>query len=222
MKRLLALVNEVLWPRGMKCLCCYYASEGELLCPACKKALQAMKLDEAGQGDALIRSVYKYDGIVRQLVHQLKLDCQKDAAEVLAEGMAEMLMEMNLPADTVLTWVTMPSMRRKKRGIDHGRTLCEAVARRTGFTSRQILTRVGNVHTQRGLNREKRLKNVARNIRCEEHITFPVVLIDDVLTTGATVSACTDAMRSAGVPNVLAMTASKVVLKRRFFRIWRG
>lgn len=222
MKRLLAWIEEILWPRRTVCLCCDYVSEGEMLCPACLKALQAMRLEASEQGDGDVRSIYRYEGIVRQLVHQLKLDCQKDAAEVLAADMADLLSSMALPADTVLTWVTMPDMRRKKRGIDHGRTLCEAVSRRTGFPARQLLVRVGNVHTQRGLNREKRLKNVARNIRCEEKISVPVVLIDDVLTTGATVSVCSEALRNAGAPRVLALTASKVVLRRRFFRIGRG
>lgn len=222
MKRLLAWLEETFWPRAVICLCCDNVSEGEWLCPECRQALKAMRLDEAEQGDESIRSIYRYEGIVRQLVYQLKLDCQADAGEVLAEDMAETLTSMQLPEDTVLTWVTMPALRQKKRGIDHGRTLCEAVSRRTGYPARQLLVRAGNGHTQRGLNREKRLKNIAKSIRCDEKINTPVVLIDDVLTTGATVSVCAEALRNAGAPKVFALTASKVVLKRRYFQSWRG
>lgn len=222
MKRLLRWLDEVIWPRGLQCLCCDVNSEGQLLCPDCRKALTAMKLPENEQGDEGIRSVYRYDGIVRQLVYMLKLDCQTDAAEVLAEDMADAVRAMNLPENTVLTWVTMPELRRKKRGIDHGRELCEAVARRVDRPVRQLLVRVGNGHTQRGLNREKRLKNIARSIRCDQQIDVPVLMIDDVLTTGATASVCAEALRRAGAPQVFVLTACRVVLKRRYFQIWKG
>jgi len=121
-----------------------------------------------------------------------------------------------------LTWVTMPLLRRKKRGDDHGRELCEAVARHARLPAQQLLVRAGNGHTQRGLNREKRLQNLTKSIRCNRTIDVPVVIIDDVLTTGATVSACTEALRNAGATQVYALTASRVVLKRRYFQLWRG
>lgn len=220
--RLLKWLEEALWPRGHGCLCCSYLSQGEMLCPSCRKALDAMRLAPDAQGDDAVRSVYQYEGIVRQLVHQLKLDCQVDAGEVLAEEMAVVLADMHLPPNTVLTWVTMPEVRRRKRGIDHGRELCEAVSRRTGIPARQMLARVGSIHTQRGLNREKRLMNIARSIRCGERISHPVVIIDDVLTTGATVTACAEALHKAGAPQVHALTASRVVLKRRYFQFRKG
>ncbi len=220
--RLITWLTEAIWPRGMACLCCSVNSEGQLLCPTCRKALNAMMLPASAQGDDKIRSVYRYDGIVRQLVHLLKMDCQTDAAEVLSEAMAETLADMQLPENTVLTWVTMPALRRKKRGIDHGRELCEAVARRAGIPAEELLIRIGNGHTQRGLNREKRLQNLTKSIRCDCRVNVPIVIIDDVLTTGATVSACAEALRNAGAPQVYALTASRVVLKRRYFQIWRG
>ena len=220
--RLLSWLKDTLWPRKLACLCCGYNSEGEFLCPTCRKALKAMKLSEAEQGDGHIRSVYRYDGIVKKLVYQLKMDCLIDAAEVFAKDMAEALTDMKLPESTVLTWVTMPELRRKKRGVDHGCELCEAVARQAGLPVRQLLVRAGNDHTQRGLNREKRLQNLTKSISCSSKIDVPVVIIDDVLTTGATVSACAEALRNAGATQVYALTASRVVLKRRYFQLWRG
>ena len=162
-----------------------------------------------------IRSIYRYEGVARQLVILLKDHCAADAATVLAKAMADVIDAMKLPEDTVLTWVTMPDIRRKKRGIDHGRTLCEAVSSLTGMPVRQLLVRSKNGHTQRGLNREARLKNIADSIRCEGSIDSTVVLIDDVLTTGATVSVCAEALRGAGATKVIAVTATKVVLSKR-------
>ena len=212
--RLLKWLEDILWPRGLRCICCDDLCWGKLLCDTCQKALEAMKLpDIAVEGD--VCSVYRYEGVARQLVILLKDHCAADAATVLANEMADVINAMKLPENTVLTWVTMPDIRRKKRGIDHGRTLCEAVSSVTGMPVRQMLVRSKNVHTQRGLNREARLKNIADSIRCEKSIDSTVVLIDDVLTTGATVSVCAEALRGAGATKVIAVTATKVVLSKR-------
>lgn len=212
--RLLKWLEDVLWPRHFGCLCCDNLCPGKLLCDACQKALDDMKLD-ANCLDGEIFSIYRYDGMAKQLVVLLKDQCAAGAALVLAKEMADAINSMKLSEDTVLTWVTMPDIRRKKRGIDHGRTLCEAVSSLTSMPVRQLLVRSKNVHTQRGLNREARLKNIADSIRCEGSIDSTVVLIDDVLTTGATVSVCAEALRKAGATKVIAVTATKVVLSKR-------
>ena len=222
MRRFWWRLGEILWPRGTACLCCPELSYGQLLCPDCQKALTAMRLHGEDAGDEGVRSVYRYDGVAKQLVRLLKEQCLEDAAHVLAEDMAEALSAMALPEDAVLTWVTMPEKRRKVRGIDHGRTLCEAVARRTGRPVRQLLIRRGNGHTQRGLNREARLKNIAGSICCEMKVDVSVLIIDDVLTTGATASACAEALRAAGAPKVYALTATKAMLKTKTGFLGKG
>lgn len=213
--RLLQWLEEVIWPRSLGCLCCEELCPGQLLCADCQNALAAMKLPDDLAREGNVNSVYHYDGIARQLVILLKDQCMADAADVLAQEMANAVKAMDFPTDTVLTWVTMPEVRRKKRGIDHGRTLCEAVAKQTGMPMKQLLIRSSNRHTQRGLNREARLKNISNSIRSTEVVNTPVLLIDDVLTTGATVSACTDALLAAGAPIVFALTATKVVIPQK-------
>lgn len=213
MNRFLKALDEIFWPSRYKCLCCDEYSEGEFLCADCTKALAAMKLPPALAGDDLVRSVYRYEGAAKQLVLLLKEECVADAASALAGSMADIIRQMRLPADTVLTWVTMPDIRRRQRGIDHGRRLCEAVAQETGLPVRQLLTRVKRVHTQRGLNRESRLKNLSGTISCTESISGPVLLIDDVMTTGATAALCSDVLRQAGASAVYVLTATRAVSK---------
>lgn len=205
-------LEEMLWPRCLKCLCCDELSEGTLLCEACQRELHGERLPQHEWGAVNVRSTFRYEGRAKQLVLALKLECVADAAQALAKDMAASAEAWNLPADTVLTWVTMPPRRFRQRGIDHGRELCLAVAKRLNLPARQLMIRTKRIHTQRGLSHEKRLQNLTGTMACPEHIDTPVLLIDDVLTTGATVAACAAALRNAGAPNVYALTATKVML----------
>lgn len=205
--------DEIISPRGLKCLCCDELSYGEMLCPTCSKALMAMQLPAEDMNNGDLYSVYRYEGVAKELVLLLKEDRTVMAAHALAIGMAAAIDDMHLPPHTVITWVTMPRIRQIKRGIDHGYELCLAVAQRCGLPVRQLFSRTGSVHTQRGLNREKRLKNLAGTFRCDEKLNYPVLLIDDVLTTGATSSACAEVLLAAGATHVYVLTATKTMGK---------
>jgi ComF family protein len=185
-------------------------TDGELLCPDCEDGLKTMRLTPAERGDGSIQSVYRYDGVAKMLVRLLKEDCTADAALVLADGISAAVRDMHLPPDTLITWVSMPELRRRKRGIDHGRTLCEAVAVQTGLEVRQLLVRTRHVHTQRGLNRDKRLTNLEGRFTAKVEPGRPVLLVDDVLTTGATADVCVRALRQAGSGPVYVLTATRV------------
>ena len=204
-------LKDAVWPRSLFCLCCKCRSEGALSCADCREELDALRLEGESAGQGSTRSIWRYAGVAKNLVLMLKLECVEDAAEVLADDMAEAIRSMGVPAETVLTWVTMPPGRLRERAIDHGSVLCHAVAKRCGLQARQLLERHGKVHTQRGLNWEKRLTNLSHSIRCSVRIDAPVILIDDVLTTGATAAACTEALLKAGASSVTALTATRVI-----------
>ena len=212
MKRLIPWLLDLLAPRGLKCLCCDEESEGAYLCPDCRKALEALRLppEDAQQGEMFC--AYRYDGAAKQLVLSLKEECLADAARVLADGMYDVLKDAHLSPDTILTWVTMPEKRRIQRGIDHGYELCRALGERMNLPVRQLLKRTGRVHTQRGLSREKRLRNLAGTFLCEETLNCPVLLVDDVMTTGTTASTCAEVLMKAGATRVYAITATKATI----------
>lgn len=203
--RLLRTLEDLLWPRAFQCLCCETVSEGDWLCPECARQLEKQRLPDAGGS---IRSVWSYAGVAGTLVRGLKDRCIADCARVLAEGMAEVIREMELPPETVLTWVTMPPKRANVRGMDHGMLLCREVAVRTGLPMRRMLDRLDG-RTQRGMNREQRLRNLHGKFSCGERMSGPVLLIDDVLTTGATVSVCAQTLMAGGAEAVYVVTATK-------------
>ena len=205
-RKLISMVEDMIWPRGFHCLCCESRAEGGLLCDVCEMQLKMLRL-RGQSGD--IRSAWPYAECAKTLVTALKYDCMADCAEVMAEAMAEEAMDMHLPPDTVLTWVTMPDNRRRVRGIDHGRTLCEALAAKLGMPARELLVRSRKTHTQRGLTAQQRQRNITGAMSCREKLSFPVLLIDDVLTTGATAQACRAALEAAGATHVYVLTATR-------------
>lgn len=210
--KLFSAVEELIWPRGFQCLCCEKQSYGESLCADCRKSLEDLRLKDLN-GD--IRSAWKYAGCAKHLVSSLKFSCSADCAQVLAAGIADVISHMRLPADTTLTWVTMPEQRRRERGIDHGMELCRCVSQITGMEMRQLLQRAGKVKTQRGLNKVQRSINLNRSFSCCDRISGSVLVVDDVLTTGATICACREVLIAAGADHVYAVTATSAELKSK-------
>lgn len=210
----LRAIEDIIWPSGHQCLTCSCLTGGEVLCPACKEKLEEQRLQEH-RAYADVHCAYWYDGHAGKLVRWLKFDCIRDCAAALAPGMAEVVRDMKLPPDTVLTWVTMPEIRYRDRGIDHGRELCEAVAACAGLPVRQLLARTGaNPHTQRDLNREQRLRNLTGAFTAGSVEGLNILLIDDVLTTGATAETCRRTLMEAGAGRVWVLTATRTRMKK--------
>lgn len=198
---------RILYPERVICAVCQRPAGGELICPACAEELEGLRLDGLTE-----RAAYRYDGVAKKLVHRLKYDNMTAAATVLARAMALDAMRLYLPPDTVVTWVTMPRRRMLERGIDHGQVLARAVALRLGLKAKRLLIRSGEnpFRTQRGSSKEKRLRNLQGMFTAEKNLPRYILLVDDVLTTGATLETCSACLRKGGA-HVICLTATKVV-----------
>ena len=120
-----------------------------------------------------------------------------------------LIMKKSFPEGTVVTWVAMPENRRRDRMIDHGRLLAEAVSEELSLPCRPLLVRrKTHDRNQARLGREARQKNLRAAFLPAAEMDFPVLLVDDVLTTGTTARRCAEALRAGGAPSVtvLAMT----------------
>lgn len=207
LRRALRTIEDVIWPRRVFCLACEELADDDRLCCVCRDQLASMRmLNQHGA----VRFAYIYGAAARNLVLALKFDGVTEAADILAEAMAEEARAMALPADTIVTWVSMPMRRKRSRGIDHGYVLAQAVAERIGLPVQQLLTKDEGTRTQLGLTAAQRRRNLLGRMHCPAQVHHPVLLVDDVVTTGSTVAVCTEVLLAAGAPAVYAIGATRV------------
>lgn len=208
---------DLVYPEGAVCRACGKISDGEVLCPACRTALQRNGTlfrweTEELDPDLTAYFLTPHTGIARTLVLRLKHHAEACAARPLADLMLPLPKDFSFSPDTVVTWVTMPESRRRDRMIDHGRTLAEAAARQLNLPCRQLLLRrETRQKNQASLNREGREANLKNAFLPMEDISFPVLLVDDVLTTGTTARRCAEALRSGGAKEVSVLTFTRAV-----------
>jgi competence protein ComFC len=172
-------------------------------CETCKDEWEALKLKGKQKKPY---ACYYYDGVVKKAIGQYKYSRIEDLAEFLAERIAEMLKSQKVKAE-VVSFVPLHQTKRKKRGFDQMQKVAEAVAAEMGLPAARTLKRVKRTLTQAKLTAEKRKQNVKNAFVCDKNTKVSkesaIILVDDVYTTGATMSAAVEALNSAGYANVI-------------------
>ncbi|MDF7824140.1 ComF family protein [Pontiellaceae bacterium B12227] len=160
------------------------------------------------------RSAARYDGVVGEALRQLKYE----KALWLVPDLAELLLSClqaeysDLKFDCVLP-VPLHHVRRRERGYNQSALLSRALARRIGCESgRRLLRRIRPTSTQTNLTAPQRLSNVNNAFESRRHERLAernVLLVDDVMTTGATVNACAKALKQGGAQSVHVLTVAR-------------
>ncbi len=216
LRKMTAEFREIVYPEGALCQGCGKISDGRCLCPDCRKDLlhngMLYAWERRDLGGVQAWSARGHTGLPRRLILRLKYHADACVAEELAEMLLSLPEELRISPNTIVTWVPMPARRRRERCVDHGRLLAEASARKLRLLCRPLLERKdGNDHTQEGLSGERRRRNLSRAYAPLQKITFPVLLVDDVLTTGTTAMRCIDALRKAGATDITVLTFTHTI-----------
>ena len=157
-----------------------------------------------------------YEGHLRQLIHLLKYAGMEPLAKPLGRRLASLLADAG-PVDLIVP-VPLHWWRRWRRGFNQSELLAAEVSRFTGTPlGARVLRRRRNTASQTGLTSHQRRLNVrgAFVVRQPEAVAGKtIVLVDDVITTGATVGACTRALRRAGAARVLVLSLARA--RRRY------
>lgn len=165
---------------------------------------------------ARARAAYGYGGAMRDLIQRWKNGGQESLTPGLGRMLAEATLEMDngrWPQDTVV--VPVPSTRSRVwvRGMNPAGVLASAVARRRGMPLALGLTLKRKIPKARGMNRKARKARVVGVFRGVPKAVAgrPVLLVDDVMTTGATADAAALALRKAGARYVEVASLARVV-----------
>lgn len=142
------------------------------------------------------------------MVLALKLRGLRAAAAPLVEAMVGSARGGAMDAD-VITWVPARRKDRAVRGFDHGEVLARAVAARLGLPAAALLARRGHQVDQVGLDRTQRLLNLTSAFAAVRSVGGSILLIDDLVTTGATARACAEALTGAGAGRVDLLVACR-------------
>ena len=171
------------------------------LCALCRRGVQGF--------DAAYSFGF-YEDALRELIHVFKYDRVQSLAQPLGR-----LLALAMPRDGSFDLIVpMPLHWRKRwrRGFNQSGLLAREIARRSGVSSVNALKRVRDTRAQAGLTNAKRRLNVSGAFRVKRGDGLKgksVLLIDDVLTTGATAASCARALKMAGAARVTLLTLAR-------------
>ncbi len=177
------------------------------LCTRCSRRLAEADPLEGGGAPGLDRawSSASHGGVARDLVAALKFRRLLPVADLIADRI-QWLAPSTILSGTIVPVPTAP-LRSALRGFDPAAEIATALAERTELPVQACLARRGGGR-QVGKRRSERIGHPPL-IQARGQVPRSVLLIDDVLTTGATLSSCARALRSAGAIRVTAITFTR-------------
>lgn len=180
------------------------SESGAAACPACREAVPPF--DYA-------RAAAAYGGGVREAIHGLKFGGRRSLARPLGDLMAEQEVAALTDAPDALVPVPLARTRERERGFNQAALLAERLGEARGFRVRpRWLVRLRATTPQSDLTAAARRANVAGAFAAAPAVAGRhVLLIDDVITTGATVGECARALRAAGARRVGVLAVARVL-----------
>jgi len=189
---------------------------GDGLCAGCQKDLPWLTEEAAertGEFFSLCVSPLRYEGKVRESIHRYKFKGVNSYARVYGKLVAQCVRDHLAGRYDLISWAPLSDKRRRERGYDQAFLLAQAAAMELGDAAAETLHKRRDTEAQSGLEHdEARRANVLGAYECADRELIEgrrVLLIDDVVTTGATLSECARVLRTAGAAEVVCATLAK-------------
>ena len=223
MNRIRQQAADIFFPQGNAChLCGRYPPQPGLLCDGCMDALQKLRYGRLRMAASaphpqltVCLAAWPHRAQARELVHLLKYGSDCFAAGLLGEGMAAVLAASPLRPERIDAVMPVPlhASRLRQRGYNQAFLLAQAVCSHTQLSLLDgVLVRVHATDTQIRRGRVERLLAMQHAFAVTDAQAVRgghILLVDDVLTTGATAMSCAQALMAAGAEGVSLLTACR-------------
>lgn len=154
-----------------------------------------------------------YEGLVRDMIHRIKYKDKRENAITIAGIMAARLTDKTLKFDCIVP-VPISKKKMKKRGYNHIKLIAQELSGALHIPVFDCLERIKDTDPQVLFNRENRWYNVKGCFICNlSMIDKRTLLIDDIITTGATAHFCAEELKKAGAKSVTVYAFAKSNLK---------
>jgi ComF family protein len=170
------------------------------LCLSCREAAEGKEAPGGPGGPDRTLVLYPYTGVYRKILSAYKFEKSLGTGRFLAERLEAGFRDLNIEA--VLVPVPPRPGKIKKQGWDQIEYLARLLEKKLPL--KRCLKRLPS-RSQKELNREKRRTNLAGRIAAAGEVPKIAVVFDDVMTTGSTLAACTEALRNAGTERVYGL-----------------
>lgn len=216
MSKLFSVLLDLLFPP--KCVFCRkLLKRGERdLCAFCQKELPwitGSAAEQSGEFFSLCASPLWYQGVVRESFHRYKFSGAVACAKAYGRLMAQCARDHLSGRYDLISWVPLSPQRRKKRGYDQAMLLAQATALELGDVAAETLRKVRDTGAQSGLSDGgARRANVLGAYQAVDPALIAgkrILLVDDVITTGSTISECARTLRTAGAAEIVCVTLAR-------------
>ena len=208
------LLDLLFPPRCVFCSCLLGKQETQI-CPRCAINMPYTgKMHREQKFDNLLAcySPLFYKAKVRESLLRYKFKGMYTYSETYAKLISKCIDECEVSCD-IISWVPVSALRRHTRGYDQAGLLALALAELRGTECRQLLRKVKHNRPQSSISdAAKRKRNAGGVYRCIEPELIKgkcILLVDDIVTTGATLSSCAAVLRQSGAACVEAVTLAR-------------
>ena len=190
----------------------------EAVCAECREHILSEEQDHVFSLEFIDQALalFDYKGNVRESIHALKFGKQAWIARKAAGFMFKSMEKAGFEAD-VITWVPMRSREKAKRGFDQSEILAREIAKLAGMKATRTLEKVKKTKRQSSLSARERRANVLGAYVSSDPGSVRgkrILLVDDVITTGSTMSEAARILRMDGADKIYALSLARSDLSK--------
>lgn len=211
-----AFLLDLLYPPRCPFCRILLPGRGELLCAQCQQTLPWLTgraAERTGEFFALCVSPLRYRDAVRESVHRYKFSGLRGYAPAYGRLMVQCAQDRLPGRYDLITWVPLSAKRRRKRGYDQARLLAQVMAGELNAPILPLLTKLRDTPPQSAQEdaaaRRGNALDAYEAALPEETAGKRILLVDDVVTSGATLSECARVLLTAGAAEVVCVTLAQ-------------